>query len=277
MGIDFGKIFGTSLRYPIRKDIYLVLFAIQIIFGIVGWLLTGYVGGGIIGPDGAPIMENIAPFLIYYLPLTFVAWIIMAFLLPAYLDNSAHFTKGKRKPILESLEASKKRFLPTLAVFVIIGLVLLACFGGLILLAASSVSITSSPEGLTLIAIGGIWFIIGTIIGIIFSFMAFLSPVFCALEKQKPLDSIRKSWKLVSKNKANTLIFLIILIVAYVAIAILGSLPEVAFLTLYGEPAALSPQSFLFMAIRTIANVYLVLLVISSVVVYYLGMSKRRL
>lgn len=276
MGIDFGKIFGVSLRYPLKKDIYLVLFAIQIILGIVGWLLTGYVGGEIIGPDGAPIMENIAPFLVYYLPLTILAWIVMVFLLPAYLENSAHFAGGKRKPILESLEISRKRFVPTLGVFVIIGLVLLACFGGLILLVAS-IPIATSPEGLTLIAAGGIWFIIGTIIGIVFSFMVFLSPVLCVLEKHKPLDSVRKSWKLVGKNKTNTLIFFIIAIVAYLAIAILGSLPEIAFLTFYGEPAALSLESFVFMIIRTLVNAYLVLLVISLAVAYYLGISKRKL
>lgn len=276
MGVDFNKVFRVSLKYPLKMDVYLTFFVIQIIFGIISWFLMGYVGGEIFGPDGSPVMENIVPFVTYLLPIAVAGWIVMVFLLPAYLDNSAHFTKGKRKPILESFEISKKRFLPTLAVFVIIGLVLLACFGGLILLVAS-VPIASSPEGLTLIAIGGIWFIIGLVASIIVIFTTFLSPVFCVLEKQKPLESIKKSWKLVVKNKANTLVFFIIFFMAYMAIAIAGSLPEIVFTLFYGQPATLSLESFSLMAMRTIVNAYLVIFMLSSTVSYYLSISKKRL
>jgi hypothetical protein len=273
MSVDFIKVFRASLRYPLRKDAYLIFFVIQIILGIAGWLVSGYLGGDIVGPDGTLMMENMLPFMVYLLPLAIAGWVVMVFLLPAYMDNSAHFCKGKRKAILESFEVSRKRFLPTLAVFVILGLILLACFGGFILLVAS-VPIIFSPTGMMLTAVGTVWTIAGLIIGIIVAFTTFLSPVFCVLEKQKPLDSIKKSWKLVKKNKASTLIFFVIFFAVYLGIAIAGALPEIIFAFFYDTPAALSPAGFSLMVVRTAVNAYLMLFVLASLVSYYFGIKK---
>jgi len=273
MTVDLGKVFRTSLTYPFKKDVYLVLFVIQLIFGVASWLLTGYLGGEIIGPDGLPVMENIIPFLLYFLPLSIAGWFVAILLFPAYLDNSAHFYKGKSRPIIGSLEISRKRFLPMLAVFVVLGLIMLACFGGIILLMLSAMNMTSS-EGLILAMIGGLWLIAGAVIGAIVIFTTFLSPVFCVLEKQKPLESIKKSWNLVVKNKWNTFLFFVIFVVVYVAIAVIGSTPEIAFESLYGLPVPLSVESFLLMIIRIAVNSYLLLFTVSSMVSYYLGTHK---
>jgi disulfide bond formation protein DsbB len=273
MSVDFSRIFRSSVRYPLGLRAYSLFFGVQLIFAIAGWLMTGYLGGEIWRADGTLALENAMTYVTYFMPLAIAGWVVMAFLTPAYIDNSAHFLKGKRKPVSDSFDVSRRRFLPMLGLMVVLGLVFLACFGGIFLLAASA-SLMPLSEGLALAVAGAVWLLAGSIAAVIIFFMALLSPFIVALEKDKPVAAIKKSWKLVGKNKANTLIFLVIFLVAYVAIAVVGSIPEIAYVTLYSQPAALSAESFLLMLIRTVVNAYLVLFMLSSAACYYLVIKK---
>lgn len=272
MGVDFNKIFRLSLKYPVKKDAYLLLLAVQLIFGAVTWFFSGYFG--ISGLEGStPQLQEAITFMIYFLPLAVVGGLIMVFLWPAFIDNSSQFFGGKKKTILGSIDVSKKRFLPTLGVLAILGAVMLACFGGVILILLAQTA-ESSASTLALVALGGLWFVAGSIIGFIVLFMAFLSPFICVLEKNGPVESIKKSWKLVNKNKASTLIFGIIFSVIYIGIAIAGSFPEIAFGAFLGTPAALSAESFGLFIIRTVINAYLTLFMLSAVTGFYHSIKK---
>lgn len=273
MRVNFSKIFGLSFRYPFQRDVYLLLFAVNMVFAIAGWFLNGYFIGDVTNLENLAFLDNFIPFLAYAIPLTIAGWLVMIFLVPAYFDNATHFHQGKRKALAESFAVSKKRFLPVLAVFIILGLVVLACLGGLILSAAS---VFSSPIDFTLLMIGGLWSIIGIIVGIVFVFMTFLSLVFCVVEKARPLESIKKSWKTAGKNKVNTLLFLIILIALYIAVAIIGTIPESVFNVVSGTPQVLSVTSFSFMLVRTVFNTYLALFAYSSLVSYYFSIKKAK-
>ncbi len=281
MSVDFNRIFGLSLRYPLKKDAYLVMLAVQLVFGIIGWFITGFFGRGLFGTGAIDaetmlVAENALAFFGYILPLTFAGWMVMAFLIPAFIDNSAHSFKGKDKAVGKSFGASFKRFLPTLAIFAVLGLILLACLGGLILLVLA-VPVLFTPEGMALALAGGIWLLVGVVVGIIVVFTTFLSPVICTLENEKPLASIRKSWNLIKKNKANTLVFLIVFVIGYIGISLAGSAPEIIYTLLYGDPVGLGPADFSLMVIRTAVSTYLLLFALSSITGYYLGLAKKRL
>jgi hypothetical protein len=272
MGVDFGKIFSAALKYPFRKDVYLTLFIVQLAVGISGWLISYYFVGEIITAEGLPVVEKLVPFMLYMLPVTIAGWLIWIFLMPMYFENSMHFYKGKRKALLESLNVSKKRFAPLLGLFIIIGLIFLACFGGLALLAYSVVVGMDAA----LLTIGGVWFLLGSIAGIVLMFMLFIAPAFCIFEKTGPLDALKKAWGLTNKNKANTLVFLILSVVIFLVVSIAGSLPEAAYVLLLGQPAELSIPSFALMIVRALFNSYLALFTYASLAFYYLSIKKTR-
>jgi hypothetical protein len=272
MSIDFGKIFSAALRYPLRKDVYFTLFIVQLAVGIVGWLVSYYFVGDLVTAEGLPIVEKFAPFMLYMLPVAIAGWLIWLFLLPMYFENSMHFYKGKRRALFESLELSQKRFLPLLGLLIITGLIVVACFGGLALLMYSVVAGVDA----TLLIVGGIWFLAGSLAGIAFMFMFFIAPAFCVFEKAGPLDALKKAWGLTNKNKANTLVFLIFFVVISMVVSIAGALPEGVYVLLWGQPAELSVPNFAFIIMRVIVNSYLVLFACASLAFYYLGIKKTR-
>ena len=112
MAVDFGKIFGSALRYPFRKDVYFLLFAFSLIFGLSAWFITGYLIGDIggVGVNATEVAGKLISSIIYLVPVTIVGWLVGIFLMTMYFDNSMWFYKGKRKQILESLYIAKERF-----------------------------------------------------------------------------------------------------------------------------------------------------------------------
>ena len=275
MVLDFSKVFGVSLRYPFERNAYLLFFAVNIVFAIGGWFLTGYFIGDMTDLETIPALEQMIPFVAYVLPLVIASWLATLFLMPAYFENAAHFYRGKRKAISEGFALSKKRFVSMFALFLILGLIQLACLGGF-LLTLLSIPLLSSPEGLAILSAAAIWVIAGSVAGAVVIFTTFLSPVFCALEKAKPLEAIRKSWGAVLKNKANTLLFFVIFIVMFFGITIIGSMPESVYYILAGQPSSLSVTSFLFMLLRAAVSTYTSLFAYASLVSYYTGIKKTK-
>jgi hypothetical protein len=275
MGLDFNKIFGISARYPLKKDAYILFFAVQLVFAVAGWFVTAYFGADVVTAEGIIVPETLIPFLLYIIPITIVNWIVMAYLIPAYIDNSTYIGRAKAKNIKESFDVSRKRFLPLIGLGVILGLVMLACLGGVIL-TIIAVPVITSIEGITMLAVGGVWFFIGLIASVIIFFMTCISPVFCVLEKTGPLKSIKKSWKLVGKNKFNTFLFLLLFAVIYIVISFAGSMPEIIYYGLTGadQVTGVSVQGFVFMLIRTLFTTYLTLFMLASITVYYLSLKK---
>ena len=133
MSVDFGKIFGFALRYPLRKDVFFLLFTVNLIFGLLSWFVTGYLIGDAVGLEGAAALTQLISSFIYLAPITIVSFIVTIFLIPLYFHNSMEFYKGKRKPIFDSLGVAKERFFPFLLTLIIMMLILLACFGSIIL------------------------------------------------------------------------------------------------------------------------------------------------
>jgi len=273
MNVDFTRIFGAAFSYPLKRDAYLVFFTVQLVFAIISWFVVGYLGLDLVGPDDTFLTQNAVIYASYMVPIMLAGIVANTFLLPALIENSANFSKGKRKKIAEGFAASKKRFVDMIGLSAIMGIVMLACFGGLLMIMFSEPDIFT-PEGFVVTAVGGLWFIAGGIVAAVFGFMAFLSPVFCAMDKAGPLESIRKSWRLIAKNKADTLFFLIIFFAAYLAVAVVGSFPESLYTLLYGYAPALSMESFAFMVVRSAVNSYIALFAISSAVSYYLNIKK---
>lgn len=275
MGVDFNKIFGASVRYPMKKDIFILFFAVQLVFAVAGWFVSAYLGADVVTAEGMFMPENMVPFLSYAVPLAILSWLAVTYLMPAYIDNAANFHRKKNKSIADSFDVSRKRFLSLLGLDAIFGLILLACFGGIILTVFAT-AIMESPEGMAMVAAGGLWVIAGIAAITVVGFMCCLSPVFCVLEKAKPLESMRKSWKLVGRNKATTLFFMVLFIVTYVTITLVGALPEMAYYMATGTEQAIgiTADSFVFMLVRTLVGTYLVLFSVAAVTAYYLSVKK---
>ncbi|MEE9323008.1 MAG: hypothetical protein V3U72_00535 [Candidatus Aenigmarchaeota archaeon] len=274
MAVDFGKVFGPALKYPLRKDVYFLLFAFTLIFGLPIWFLTGYFLGDIGVVEGIVVAEIIGTFtsyMIYLAPVTIISWLIGIFLMAMYFDNSMWFYNGKGRSILESFEIAKGRFFSLMLTSIVIILIFAACFGGAFLFIIFSFL---AQQTNILLVIGVIWFFIGSIIGAIVMFTIFLAPIFCVLEKTGPMDSIKKSWNLIMKNKLNTFIFLIIYFVIFIVIWMASSIPETVFIFVAGQYSVLSFQSLSFFILRTFFTAYLTLFAYSSYVNYYITIKK---
>lgn len=273
MVVDFGKVFGFALRYPLKGDVYLLLFVFTLITGLLSWFVTGYFMGDITGTEAtlADILGEFITSMIYLVPVMIISWLIGILLMSMYFHNSMWFYKGKRKPVLESFGIAKGRFFPLLLTIIVIMLILVACFGGALLLIVFSFI---TQQTLMLI-VGVIWFMIGAVIGVFVSFMVILAPVFCVLEKTGAVESIRKSWNLVMKNKLNTFLFLIIYFVIFIIIWLVGSIPETVYSLLAGQSPLLSFESLFFFIFRTFFTVYLTMFAHSSFVNYYLSIKKK--
>ncbi len=277
MGVNFGRIFGRAFRYPFRRDVFFLLFAVQVIFGVSTWFVVGYFTEGM---GGLEAFGRIVSFIAYLIPLIILNWVVMIFLMGAYFENSAFFYRGKEKGIFESLRIAKERFFPLLLTLVIIILVLLACFGGplfLVILLPSLAMQTGSSLPVAILVGGLIWLLTGAVIGAVVFFMTFLAPVSCVIDRLGPLESIRKSWALIRRNKLNTFLFLLIFFVIYTAISMIGSVPDIIPLLMGSELPMLSLQSFSLTIFRTFFNVYLFLFTYSSNVNFYLAVRRRGL
>jgi hypothetical protein len=184
------------------------------------------------------------------------------------------FYKGKRKPIFDSLGVAKERFFPFLLTLIIMMLILLACFGSIILFSIIFVFL-GIQAGLAFLIIGVIWFLVGSVVGIIVFFMIFLAPVICVLEKARPVDSIKKSWNLIMDNKLNTFLFLIIFFFIYLLVILIGSVPGTISSLLMGQPQTLSVQGLAFFIFSIFFNVYAAIFAYSVDVNYYLSIKKK--
>lgn len=272
MGVDFNKIFSNSVRYPLRKDAFLLAFAVQLVFAVAGWFVTGYFGADIIASETI-IPANIMPFMFYIVPITVIGWIVNIYLIPAYMDNASHYHKAKKKGITESLDVSRKRFMPFLGLSLIYALIIAACFGGMVLTTMALPAIETA-EGLAMIAAGGVWLLIGIVVFAVAAFFTYLSPAFCVLDSSSPLDSLKKSWNTVARNKMNTLLFCALFIIIYIAISLGGSLPEVVYYIFTAQQTGLTLDGFAFMLVRTLVTTYLALLSVASLVSFYHNLKK---
>ncbi len=256
MNLDFSRIFGTALRYPLRADVFFPMFAVYTIMNIMLWFMGEF--------QSLSLQYTAAVFAI-----GLAGWIALIFLIGVYIDNSVYFYSGKRKDILKSAETGKKRFLPLLATSVIIGAIMVACMGtGILIMLLSLASLPSSVNLVMLL--GGLgMFLIGMVMAVVLYFMMFLAPVFCVAEKRGPVESVKKSWSTVRKNKLNTLVFMIIMALIYFAVSAVGGLPEAVYTLSLGEIPAVSVQGLAFLLVRVFFSSYLILFVISSEVNYY--------
>ncbi|MEM5871707.1 MAG: hypothetical protein QW051_02425 [Candidatus Aenigmatarchaeota archaeon] len=276
MKLTFKEIFTRSLKYPLRLDVFVVIFFVNLIFGILGWFITIRVVGSEFIPQylvETLTLETLSKYLILLVPLQIIFFVIMIFLIPMYFENIYHFYKGKRKALHESFETSKKRFLDLFILSIIFGFIILVCFGGLFL---TMYSLLFSKD-IVILGFAVIWFIIGSIIAIILGFMMFTSPIICVLEKSKPIESLKKSWSLISKNKLKTFGFWVILILIYFSISLITSIPDVVYLHLSENYLiTASPYyDFIFSIIRIFVNSYLTIFFYSSIVFFYLSLRKK--
>ena len=274
MAIDFGKVFGVALKYPLRKDAFFLLLAFQFIVTLPVWFITGYfIGNATMGMTASPdTLGKFIPSLAYVVPIVIIGWLVGVFLTSLYFHNAMRFYKGKRRPVIESFTLAKERFFPLLVTIVIVVLVLIACLGGGLALIILPFLLRQTST-LPFVIFGLVWFLIGSIIGVVFLFMTFLAPVFCVLGKSRPTESLKKSWNLVMKNKLNTFLFFIILSVIYVGISFASSIPQVVFTLFAGQYPALSVHGLFFFIFRMIFTVYLMLFMYSSYVNYYLDLK----
>ena len=273
MGVDFNKIFSNSVRYPLRKDVFLLAFAVQIVFAVAVWFVTAYFGADIIASEGTIIPANILPFLMYILPVTVIGWVVNIYLIPAYIDNASHYHKVKKKGITESLDVSRKRFIPMLFLSLIYLFIVAACLGGLVL-TTMALPAMETAEGLAMIAAGGVWLLAGSVVFVVVGFFTCLSVTFCVLNNSSPLDSLKKSWKTVSRNKMNMLLFDLLFILIYMVISLGGSLPEIVYYIFTTQLTGLTLDGFAFMLVRTLVTTYLALFSVASLVSFYHSLKK---
>jgi hypothetical protein len=275
MGLDFNRLFGKSVRYPLAKDAFILMFAVQLVFAIAAWFVSGYFLGDmstVFSGEEIPSLESLMPFMVYSTPLMIVTWVFLILLMPAYLENSLAYFSGKRKALSGDLGAIRKRFLPLLALFLILGLILLACFGGIFLVGFAMLT----GANFLLVAVGGLWFAVGLVAGVIIMFMTTVSPVLSGLEKHGALDAIKKSWKIIGKNKLNTFILYVLLGAVVFAVTVVGTMPEATYTVLSGDTSMLSIPSFVFMLVRTAIQTYVALLSYAALVGFYTGIKKTK-
>ncbi len=274
MAIDFGRVFNFALRYPLRKDAFFLLLAFQLIVTLPVWFITGYfIGNATTGMAGSvELLGKFISSLVYVIPIVIIGWLVGVFLTSLYFHNAMRFYKGKRRPVIESFMLAKERFFPLLVTIIIIILIMIACFGGGLALIIFPFLLRQTNT-LPVVIFGLVWFLIGSIIGVVFLFMTFLAPVFCVLGKSRPTESLKKSWNLVMKNKLNTFLFFIIFFTIYVGISFVASIPQVVFTLFAGQYPVLSVHGLFFFIFRMIFTVYLMLFMYSSYVNYYLDLK----
>ncbi|MEM5871766.1 MAG: hypothetical protein QW051_02755, partial [Candidatus Aenigmatarchaeota archaeon] len=130
MKFTFKEIFTRSLKYPLRLDVFVVIFSVNLIFGILGWFINLRVFGSEFITEYLAetlTLETLSKYLILLIPLQIIFFIIMIFLTPMYFENISYFYKGKRKALHENFETSKKRFLDLFILSIIFGFIILIC------------------------------------------------------------------------------------------------------------------------------------------------------
>ncbi len=261
--IDFGKIFRTAFRYPLRKDVFLLLLGVQLAFVLLFSYANEQVNVLVTWTKTMPLA-----LLLSILLLLVVYSLVVLFLMAMYFDNAARFYKGKRKHILESIGVAKKRFIPLMLVNVVVWLVIIACvFVGVVPL---TLVISLGMLQNAIFAI--ILFFIGIVVGTITIFSMSLAPASCVIDSLGVFDSIKRSWKIVmEKNKLNTLVFFL---VVFLVVLVVGGIPTKVLELIFMDAPVFSVQGIASLFIGQIINVYLLLFLYSSIVNYYLGVRK---
>lgn len=271
MAAEFGKIFSRALKYPLRKDVFFLLLMVQLIFGVLIWFISGYFMGDLSSLESTAALGRGLTGILYAAPVVIASWIVTIFLMIAYMDNSMKFYKGRRDPLMKSFALARQRFIPFIGTIILLALIFMGCFGiGMIILLIPA--FLQAAETLWL-AIAVVWILVGSVIGIVIFFMTFLSPVICVIDRKGPIESIKRSWKLIAGNKVNTFIFLVIYMAIFISVFLVASLPETIYIILTGATGNLSLGSLAFLIYRTFFTVYLMLFAYSSDVNYYLSIK----
>lgn len=270
MNVDLGKVFGKSLRYPLEKRIFSLAFFIVFFFSLVLWVIAADPSGIIL--DSSMSAASLVTYLLMAVPVMIIQALSMIFLLALYAHSASDFFRGKTKPIEGYADAAKKRFFPLLLTSVLLGLIMIACFGGVTLSTFFLFSSSSAQALMLLLA----WIVVGMIVGTVILFMLFLSPVISVLDRKGPMEAVRSSWQLVGRNKLDTLIYLVVFIIIYILIGLLGSVPEIILAILSVQQTGLTPAGLMVTVLNSLFAAYLFLFTASSQVNYYSSLKEKK-
>ncbi|MCK5022717.1 MAG: hypothetical protein KAS04_00955 [Candidatus Aenigmarchaeota archaeon] len=271
MSVDYGKIFGHALRYPLRKDVFTLMFVINLFFSVVSWIVTNATMGNVSAIDETMALSNIMNVIVFTIPMAIIFFAISVFIMPIFVDNSRKFFKGKNENPTESISIAKERFIPLLLTMFLVMLILFACFSVIFI-----PIITATFLGQAIFAVfAGVLSIIGIVVVAYIMFMLILSSYICIIEKTGAQDSIKSSWRIVGKNKLNTFIFIIIFTVIYIAIYLLMLVPSLGIMILQGNYTDFSVTGLVILIITTILGSYSALFTMSATTNYYLTIKPK--
>lgn len=275
--MDFGKIFGPALRYPLNSKLFLILFLFSfcMILPVMIHMPTGV--------EQTLNVSELKAFFRLFVPLWIISFFVGNFLAAFFFDSASRYLpKMKYGKLKDSFESAKKRYFSLLATqilfFIIVCFVFCVTFlifGGFSLLTIPFTSLTFGGVP----AIVSLGILLGLFIGVVTSvaavFLLFLSPVVCVVDKLGPIDSLRRSFNLIKINKANTFVFGIILLIIIFSIGFVGVLPSMIYsLTTGNVVRGFNAGMILFTIIQLIFGVYTGLFNYSAQVNYYHSLKK---
>jgi|GEM_PF-2241529 len=258
--MDFGNVFGKAFSYPLNLKIILILFIYTLFITLPVTLYSPTFTGK------TPTLSELKAFFNLFIPLWAISFFVGNFLAAFFYDSASRYSqKMKYGKLKDSYEKAKSRYLPLLATQILLFLIVILVFfvfGGF-----SFVFIFFNLPVIFLIGL-----LIGISAAVIAAFFLFLSPFFCVLDKSGPVDSLKKSFKLIKINKLNTFIFWIILFIVVIFIGMIGSLPSVFYSIEYQSLTG----KILLTIIQLIFGAYSGLFVYSAQVNFYHSLNKQR-
>ena len=201
MAVNFSKVFGNAFRYSFSFQRILPFFVLNlIIVGILLLLLNNLatIIPNLTGVAGiiAPSVNSILYFYLYFMVFIIVFFLIKLFFVGVIIDDAKKYPKKKK--LSSSFGIVKKKYMSILGASLLV-----AVIAGL----AGSIPI------------------LGAFLSIIVSWLFLFIVPFIILKNKSAIDSLKESYNLIMKNKADVFLFWLLLLVLGVLIFLVSLIP----------------------------------------------------
>lgn len=249
--------FGRALRYPFNSKIFLLIFIVNLATALPSWF---YITS--LGLESINTVGGLMNFFFLMIPIWVVNFLIFVFLIGLYYHNaSKFFSRGKHAGLEKSFDRAKERYIPLLGTMVL----LMVIFGlGFFIFGGFGIFMAST----SMVYVLGVF--PGIIAVIVLTFYLFLAPPITVIEKAGPLESLKRSFSLLKKNKLNTFAFFVILAILAYIISLIGMAPMWIYqISTRNMLLTTSTWMLPFIIVQLFFGTYVSLLSYSSQVNYY--------
>lgn len=239
--VDVGKVVKKAWSYPLNLKVFFSFFVVQLILLFAGLGLFGF---------ASVEVSNVFTVLFQAFGFMVVVFLVDVFLLAVFIKDSFNHSKSKKyKPFDKVMGTAKARFLTLLVNALVLTIIFLGIVWGFLMMAI--------PAFLVSPVFGIVVMCIGMLLSFVFLFFTFLSPFFVVIDNKSVINALKESKKIISKNKLNTFIFLVVVIIIFYLLEIVSSLP--LFIAVIGdESMAFIPYLVFSVLIKTYARLFLI-------------------